>query len=84
MRDAMMKDILFGSKPTTVFKAMLTLNPMLTNGDISSEFKEEFLEVDSEAIQAIWHWRRPGRDSGVEDERIDAILLHHLKEAGYL
>lgn len=80
----MMKDILLGSKPTTVFKALLERNPSLTNADISSDFKEQFINVDSEAIQAIWHWRRPGREQGVVDERIDEILLHHLKEAGYL
>lgn len=79
-----MKDILSGTKPTAVFKEMLARKPSLTNADISSEFREEFIAVNSEAVQAIWHWRRPGLDRGVDDDRIDEIVLHHLRIAGYL
>jgi len=79
----MMDSILTGERPTDVFKAMLEREPSLTNADLALEFKKHFLRVGDEAIQSIWQWRRPGRDRGIEDERMDAIVIHYLKAAGY-
>ena len=80
----MMQKIRSGTKPTDVFKELLAANPSFSKSDISANFIEEFPDVDSVASQVIWNWRKPGQDRGVEDARIDEILLHHLKEAGYL
>lgn len=80
----MMKKIQLGIKPTDVFKELLAANPSLSKSDISADFFEEFPDIDSVASQVIWNWRKPGNDRGIEDARIDEILLHHLKEAGYL
>lgn len=79
----LMKDILEGRSPASIFKQCLLANPSLTNADISASFKEQFDLVSTDAMQAIWHWQRPGSNRGVDDKRVDQLLFHYLVEAGY-
>lgn len=79
-----MSDILSGAKPSDVFKVMLSNDPSLTNADLSCAFKDEFVSIASEALQSIWNWRRPGKIQGINDDRLNEILLHYLREANYL
>jgi len=80
----MLKEIASGIKPTTVFKEMLAAKPELTSSDIAVQFMEEFSRVSSEVVHIFWQWRKPGRDRGLDDGRVDEILAHYLKDAGYL
>jgi hypothetical protein len=80
----MFQTIIGGQSPSALFKELVSADPSLTNADLALAFKKEFLSVSDEAIQSIWHWRRPGRESGIGDDRMDAIVAHYLKAAGYL
>jgi hypothetical protein len=80
----MMNAILTGQKPTEVFKSIVRSDSTITNTKLANMFKTEFVEVKAEAIQAIWQWNRPGRGMGIDDDRMDAIVINYLKEAGYL
>jgi hypothetical protein len=80
----MMNAILTGQKPTEVFKSIVRGDSTITNTKLANMFKTEFVEVKAEAIQAIWQWNRPGRGMGIDDDRMDAIVINYLKEAGYL
>lgn len=80
----MLKNILEGELPSSVFKKMIADNPALTNIDLSNLFANEFISLDSEATPLIWHWQRPGKQQGLSDENIDALLVKMLEESGYL
>jgi len=80
----MMKAILAGQKPTEVFKSIVRNDSAITNTELATMFKIEFANVKAEAIQAIWQWNRPGRGMGIDDDRMDAIVISYLKDAGYL
>ena len=79
------EEIRSGKMPSVVFKAVLALAPNMINADIADAFVGAFPGITGEAMQAIWHWERPGRERpGLSDDRLDAILLRHLKEGGFL
>ena len=80
----MLKNILDGELPSSVFKKMLVENPALTNIDLSNLFANEFENLNSQAAQLVWHWQRPGKQQGLSDENLDALLLNFFQEAGYL
>lgn len=44
-----------GRKPTEVFKELL-LEQGLNNSELASRFDDYFENVNSEAIEVIWHW----------------------------
>jgi hypothetical protein len=72
-----------GLKPTEAFKQLIESNPEITNSELALLFENEFPEVSSEAVQVIWHWQRPGKKPGIDDNRLNENLVHLLKEAGY-
>ncbi|MFJ7793460.1 hypothetical protein [Pseudomonas sp. NPDC096950] len=70
--------------PCEVFRELISVDSTLGNVRLSELFHEEFIEVDSLALQLIWHWRGPGKTEGISDESLNAELLAMLKKAGYL
>ncbi|GGY85328.1 hypothetical protein GCM10011613_33070 [Cellvibrio zantedeschiae] len=80
----MLKNILDGEAPSSVFKQMIVDNPALTNIDLSNSLANEFDNLNSQAAQLVWHWQRPGKQQGLSDENLDALLLNFFQEAGYL
>ena len=72
-----------GLKPTEAFNQLIESNPEITNSELAHLFEDEFPEVSSEAVQVIWHWQRPGKKPGIDDNSLNENLVHLLKEAGY-
>ncbi|WP_122414346.1 hypothetical protein [Pseudomonas viridiflava] len=80
----MLKGISEGKKPSHVFRDVINADPTVGNMRLSEFFHEEFIEVDSLAMQVIWSWCGPGKTSGLSDESLDEKLLDLLSDAGYL
>jgi hypothetical protein len=81
----MFKPALQSHSFSTSFRTLMSADPTLTNRKLAALFYEEFPQVDSIAVQHIWHWKSPAKPSGhIDDERIDALLLQVLSDAGYL
>jgi hypothetical protein len=80
----MIERIKSGTKPTDILLEIKAKNPGFRNFDLSNAFRENFEGVSSEAIQAIWYWKRGGRMGGYDDEQLDAILMKAFEEAGLL
>jgi hypothetical protein len=80
----MLKLILQGEPPSSAFKNLINTNPALTNFDLALMWCDEFIGVDSLAVQVIWGWKRPGKNQGLSDENLDAHLVELLKKAKYL
>ncbi|NWE80407.1 hypothetical protein, partial [Pseudomonas yamanorum] len=80
----MLEGISEGKMPCQVFRDLIKINPAIGNIRLSEVFHEEFIDVDSLALQLIWHWRGPGKAEGISDESLNAKLLVVLKDAGYL
>jgi hypothetical protein len=80
----MLEGILRGELPCQVFRDLIEVDPKLTNIRLSEIFHEKFIDVDSLAMQLIWHWRGAGKSEGVIDESLNTELLVMLKSAGYL
>ncbi|WP_122434359.1 hypothetical protein [Pseudomonas viridiflava] len=80
----MLEGISEGKKPSHVFRDVIKADPTIGNMRLSEFFHEEFIDVDSLAMQIIWNWRGPGRTSGLSDESLDEKLLDLLRDAGYL
>lgn len=71
--------ILKGRGPSVVFDEYLAANPSQDKFDVARTFAEAFPATDSVCYQVIWNWRRPGMDDG----KLNRILAHELKRAGY-
>jgi hypothetical protein len=80
----MLEGILDGELPCQIFRALIEADPTVGNIRLSEIFHEEFIGVDSLAMQLVWHWSGPGKTGGISDESLNAELLAMLKSAGYL
>lgn len=80
----MFEKILLGVNPSDVFKEILDQNPDLLKYDLSDKLIEYFPNLDSQAVELVWHWKSPGREQGLSDKNLDAHLLKMLREAKYL
>ncbi|RON41489.1 hypothetical protein [Pseudomonas brassicacearum] len=80
----MLEGINEGKLPCQVFRELIEADPTIGNIRLGDVFHEEFIMVDSLAMQLIWHWRGPGKAEGISDESLNAELLGMLKSAGYL
>jgi hypothetical protein len=77
------KEIINGKLPSDVFKGLLLSKLAITNSDLASMFKEEFPEVSSESLQVIWKWKRPGKEHGISDDKLNQHILFLLGKSGY-
>lgn len=82
--ESAMKNILQGELPSEIFKRLLSGQPSLDKYEIADLWMESFPNVDTVTTQAIWGWKRPGREDGMTDENLNGFLLLHLKRANYL
>lgn len=81
----MFEKIVKGDKPSVVFRRLMLGDPALTNRRLASLFYEEFPEIDSVAMQHIWHWRSPNKLGGhLADEELDDLLADLLTGSGYI
>jgi hypothetical protein len=80
----MLKDIINGELPSITMKKMLLADPTLNNYDLGGLLIDEFPEINSEAVQIVWHWKRPGKAQGISDENFDKLILTLLKESKYI
>jgi hypothetical protein len=80
----MLERILQGEPPSLVFKKLIEANPSITNFQIGEMLSNEFIELSSEAIQLVWHWKGPNKSQGLSDENLDALILKLLRESNYL
>jgi hypothetical protein len=80
----MLERILQGDLPSSVFKTLIETDSSITNFQIDEMLGNEFIELSSEAIQLVWHWKGPNKTQGLSDENLDALLLQFFKDAGYL
>lgn len=79
-----MHEIQNGKKPSEVFRRLVEAKPDLDTWDLAQEFISAFPDVDSIVTTYIWRWKGPGATRGVDDERLDEVLLEQLSKAGYL
>lgn len=80
----MLESILEGESPCQAFRSLIDADSTIGNIRLGEIFSEEFMEVDSLAVQLIWHWKGPGKTQGISDESLNAELLAMLQAAGYL
>ncbi|WP_152622968.1 hypothetical protein [Pseudomonas fluorescens] len=80
----MLEGITEGELPCQVFRRLIKVDPTIGNILLSEIFHEEFIEVDSLALQLIWRWRGAGKTEGISDDSLNSKLLFMLKNAGYL
>ncbi|WP_141243618.1 hypothetical protein [Pseudomonas indica] len=73
-----------GGMPVDAFNGLIDDDQNISNSDLARIFADEFPGVSGEAVQAIWHWQRPGKRPGIDDDTLNKILLGLLKDAGYL
>ncbi|WP_156440224.1 MULTISPECIES: hypothetical protein [unclassified Burkholderia] len=80
----MLEDILRGRAPSEVFRTIIANDPTVGNIGLADLLGDEFVDLSSEAQQLVWHWKGPGKDQGLSDEELDALLTKFLRQAGYL
>lgn len=80
----MLEDILNGLVPSEVFRTIIKNDPSIGNVRLAELLGDEFINLSSEAQQLVWHWKGPGRNQGLSDADLDALLGRLLSEAGYL
>lgn len=61
----MFEAIVRGERPSDVFRRLIERETGLENRELATRFAEYFENVSGEAVQAIWHWERPGGRAGL-------------------
>ncbi len=80
----MFEKISTGELPSVIFRRLMEVDPSIGNIQLGEMLADEFLELDSQAEQLVWHWKGPGKSQGLSDESLNAELTRMLKVAGYL
>jgi len=65
--------------PIEILRAIRKRIPGLSNFDLSCEFADQFMGIDSEATQSIWYWTDDGREVGIGDDELNALLVDAIK-----
>lgn len=80
----MLEEILKGESPSKVFRRLIEMDPSIGNIRLAELLGDEFVNLSGEAPQLVWHWRGPGKDQGLSDADLDALLVNLLRKAGYM
>jgi hypothetical protein len=80
----MFEAILENEMPSAVFKKLIEMDPSVGNIRIAEILWDEFPDLSGEAQQIVWHWKGPGKEQGLSDANLDALLRPLFVEAGYL
>jgi len=78
------EEIKVGVLPVAAMKKLIADTPDISNFDLGVIFKNEFPLVGGEVRQIISYWGRPGKRPGIDDDKLNYLLLNQLFEAGYL
>lgn len=79
----MLGEILNGHAPSVVFRRIFTADPTMNNIRLAEMLADEFLELDSLAMELVWHWMGPGKPQGLRDASLDAQLFSLFRDSGY-
>ena len=66
--------------PIETLRAIRKRAPGLSNFDLSFEFADKHVGIDSEATQSIWYWTDDGRETGIGDDELNAILVDAIEK----
>lgn len=81
----MLKELIEGGmRPVQALKEIVSQDPGISNFDLAIIFTDAFPKVGGEARQIIWRWGRPGKRAGIEDDKLNYLLLQLLVDAGYI
>lgn len=83
-RLAVLHEILSGRAPSDVFRRIFAADPTMCNIRLGEMLSDEFVELNSEAVQLVWHWMGPGKTQGLSDASLDGLLLPIFRDSGYL
>ncbi|WP_143071600.1 hypothetical protein [Pseudomonas sp. NFACC39-1] len=73
-----------GMLPVQALKSLVVQKPSISNLDLAIFFTDEFPDVSGEARQVIWRWERPGKRQGIDDDKLNYLLLQLLVDASYI
>jgi len=76
-------EILSGRAPSDVFRRIFAADTMMSNVRLGEMLGDEFVELNSEAVQLVWHWMGPGKTQGLSDASLDGLLLPIFRDSGY-
>lgn len=80
----MLESILAGQLPSQVFRQVFLSDPTMDNYRLAETLADEFVQLNGEAVQLVWHWKGPNRKQGLSDVNLDALLVPLILEAGYV
>lgn len=81
----MLKEFIEGGMlPVQALQKMVAQDPKISNLDLAILFTDEFPAISGEARQMIWRWERPGKRSGIDDDKLNYLLLQLLVDASYI
>jgi hypothetical protein len=78
-----LREILSGNAPSVVFRRIFASDPTMNNIRLGEMLADEFVELNSEAMQLVWHWMGPGKAQGLSDVNLDGLLLSIFQNSGY-
>jgi hypothetical protein len=76
-------EILFGHAPSVVFRRIFAADPTMNNIRLAEILTDEFIELDSLAMELVWHWMGPDKAQGLSDASLDGQLLSLFRDSGY-
>ncbi|MDM5182051.1 hypothetical protein PO883_33290 [Massilia sp. DJPM01] len=80
----MMEKLLLGSPASKIFRALQHENASIGARELGYILMAEFPNISPAASMSIRKWLNPAMEEEFPDEQIDALILHYLKEAGYV
>jgi hypothetical protein len=82
-RLTVLSELLSGCAPSDVFRRIFASDPTMTNIRLGEMLADEFVELNSQAEQLVWHWMGPGKTQGLGDASLDGLLLPIFRVSGY-
>jgi hypothetical protein len=80
----MMENLVSGGGASVLFRSLMQADSLMDDRRLGNVLTLEYPNISPAASMAIRKWLNQKRGYDFPDEEIDALILHYLKEAGYI
>lgn len=80
----MMENLVSGVPASVLFRSLMQADPSIDARKLGNALTVEYPDISPAASMAVRKWLNQERGYDFPDEEIDALILHYLKESGYI
>jgi predicted DNA-binding protein (MmcQ/YjbR family) len=80
----MMQGLICGVPPSKLFRMLQDMDSSIDARNLGYILMTEYPRISPAASMSIRKWQGIAGESDFPDEQIDGLILHYLKDAGYI